>query len=65
MTTLSSAGMPVSGANSLQIPWGMAIDEATNIAFVASEGRANDDYTAILLIDLTTGERIIVSNSLL
>ncbi|WP_185230982.1 hypothetical protein [Teredinibacter franksiae] len=65
MTTLSSAGMPVSGANSLQIPWGMAIDEETNIAFVASQSKVNEYYTAILLVDLTSGERIIVSNSLL
>jgi hypothetical protein len=65
MTTVSGANMPVSGANSLEIPWGIVIDEEANIAVVASQSKVNEYYTAILLVDLNTGERIVLSNSLL
>jgi len=63
LTTLSGASMPSSGVNSLEIPWGIVIDEVDDIAFVGSERKANEYYTTIFLVDLTTGERIVVSSS--
>ena len=63
LTTLSGASVPTSGANSLEIPWGIVIDEVDDIAFVGSERKVNEYYTTIVLVDLTTGERIVVSSS--
>ena len=60
LTTLSGA----SGANSLEIPWSISIDENDDIVFVVSQSKVSSFFTAILLVDLTTGERIIVSNSI-
>jgi len=64
LTTLSGANVPASGANSLEIPWSVVIDEEADIAFVGSLSRVGDSGdAAILLVDLTTGERIVVSRS--
>ena len=64
LTTLSDESAPSSGANSLQIPWGIVIDEEDDIAFAGTQSKINGSFGGILLVDLTTGERIIVSNSI-
>jgi len=60
---LSDENTPASGANSLRIPWGIVMDEEDDIAFIGSQSKVVPGYAAILLVDLTTGERIVVSNS--
>ena len=41
------------------------MDEETDIAFVGSQSKVvSSGYTSILLVDLTTGERIVLSNSI-
>jgi len=64
LTTLSGPSIPVSGANSLQEPWGIVIHEENDIAFVGSNSKVSSLYTAVILVDLTTGERIIVTSSI-
>ncbi|WP_185906593.1 Ig-like domain-containing protein [Teredinibacter haidensis] len=64
LTTLSGPSIPVSGANSLQEPWGIVIHEENDIAFVGSNSKLDGLLTAIILVDLTTGERIIVTSSI-
>ncbi len=65
LTTLSGTSKPASDVNSLQIPWGIVIDEQEDIAFVGSQSKVvSSGYASILLVDLTTGERIVVTNSI-
>ncbi|SMF30293.1 hypothetical protein SAMN02745866_01964 [Alteromonadaceae bacterium Bs31] len=65
LTTLSGIDKPANSANSLQIPWGIVIDEETDIAFVGTQSKKDEYHAAIIMVDLTTGERIIVSRSIL
>ncbi len=63
LTVLSNASKPASGANSLEEPWGFDFDAELGIAFVRTNSETNDK-TSVKLVDLTSGERIILTNSI-
>ncbi|TVZ38955.1 hypothetical protein P886_3341 [Alteromonadaceae bacterium 2753L.S.0a.02] len=63
VSVISSNSIPAGDANSLQNPYGIVLNEANNIAFIVSESLIDSGYAAVLLIDLNSGERIILTNS--
>jgi hypothetical protein len=65
LTTLSSPSVPDGGANNIEEPWSLALDAEENIAFVATGQSFFSPNVSIKLVDLTTGERVIVTNSVI
>ena len=60
---LSGPNVPEGGANAGYFPWSITIDDETDIGFVSAQFLFSGISGAIFQIDLTTGERIILSNS--
>ncbi len=61
VSTISSDGVP-NNSNDLYDPYGIAIDEAADIAFVLSDQGSAGPWSSIKVIDLNSGERVTLTN---
>ncbi len=63
VSTLSSDAKPASGSNDLDEPSGMVLDGESDIAFVLSDQGDAGIWSSIKVVDLTSGERVTLTNS--
>lgn len=63
VSIISSDAVPAGGSNDLGEPWGMALDDESDIAFIVSDLGGAGPWSSIKVVDLTNGERVTLTNS--
>lgn len=63
LITLASNDIPENAANSIQVPQFLSVDKEQELAYIVSGAGFADSRSSILVLDATTGERVVLTRS--